>query len=76
MTYVIDYTINLSSGTLNNKQIKVKNQNNELMAKCALENYLKRKYGNNFISLIITKCEEDIIARFGKIFGTDLSNLW
>ena len=33
------------------KEIRVKNQPNELGAKVALEDYLKRKYGSSFIRL-------------------------
>lgn len=67
--FVIDYYVVLNSGTLYNKQIKVKNKDNELMAKCSLEDYLKRKYGNTFKQLVITKCEEDIISMFNSFFG-------
>lgn len=66
---MIDYYIVLSTGTLYNKQIKVKNKDNELIAKCSLEDYLKRKYGNAFKQLVITKCEEDIISIFNNFFG-------
>lgn len=69
MMFIIDYNVELTSGTLFDKQIKVKNQNNELTAKCALENYLKKKYGDTFISLVITDCKEDIMAKFSELFG-------
>lgn len=69
MIFIIDYNITLKSGTLFGKQIKVKNKENELIAKCSLENYLKRKYGDSFISLTITKCVEDIVSRFEEMFG-------
>lgn len=69
MIFVIDYNVQLTSGTLFNKQIRVKNKENELIAKFSLEDYLKRKYGDSFISLTITKCNEDIVSRFGEIFG-------
>lgn len=71
MTFIINYNIVLKSGTITNKQIKVKNKENELMAKCSLEDYLRRKYGNNFIELIITKCTQsfnDISDIFNGIF--------
>lgn len=74
MVFIIDYNVQLTSGTLFNKQIKVKNKENELMAKCSLEDYLKRKYGNSFISLTITKCNEDIVNKFEKIFGFNNSS--
>ena len=38
--------------------IVIKNKENELIAKCSLEDYLRRKYGNDFIELIITKCTQ------------------
>jgi len=69
MIFIIDYNVQLTSGTLFNKQIRVKNKENELIAKCSLEDYLKRKYGDSFISLTITKCVEDIVSRFGEMFN-------
>lgn len=71
MTFTINYNIVLKSGTITNKQIRVKNKENELIAKCSLEDYLRRKYGNNFIELIITKCTQsfnDISNIFNEIF--------
>ncbi len=58
MTFTINYNIVLKSGTITNKQIRVKNKENELIAKCSLEDYLRKKYGNDFIDLIITKCTQ------------------
>lgn len=58
MTFIINYNIVLKSGTITNKQIRVKNKENELIAKCSLEDYLRRKYGNDFIELIIIKCTQ------------------
>ena len=59
MNYRINYNIVLYSETLYDKEIIVKNKANELIAKISLEDYLKRKYGNSFKQLIITKCKED-----------------
>lgn len=56
MVFLIDYNVVLKSGTIYNKQIKVKNKDSEIIAKCSLENYLRRKYGDDFIKLIITNC--------------------
>lgn len=36
-----------------------KNKSNELIAKCSLEDYLKRKHGDSFRQLIITRCVPD-----------------
>lgn len=68
MTFIIDYYVVLNTETLYNKQIKVKNKDSELVAKCSLEDFLKRKHGSKFKQLIITKClkENDI---FNNIFG-------
>lgn len=71
MTYLIDYNVILSTGVLTNKTIRVKNKDNELIAKCSLEDYLKRKYSDSYISLVITKCSPD--NPFSGIFG-DLLN--
>lgn len=71
MLFTINYNIVLKSGTITNKQIRVKNKENELIAKCSLEDYLRRKYGNDFIGLIITKCTQsfgDISDFFNGIF--------
>lgn len=72
MTFTINYNIVLKSGTITNKQIRVKNKENELIAKCSLEDYLRKKYGNDFIKLIITKCIQssfdDILDIFNGIF--------
>ena len=71
MLFTINYNIVLKSGTITNKQIRVKNKENELIAKCSLEDYLRRKYGNDFIKLIITKCTQpfsDISDFFNGIF--------
>lgn len=71
MLFTINYNIVLKSGTITNKQIRVKNKENELIAKCSLEDYLRRKYGNDFRELIITKCTQsfnDISDFFNGIF--------
>lgn len=67
MTYLIDYEVTLDSGTLHGKQIRVKNQVNELFAKCALENYLKKKYGKSYISLNVLTCSNEDL--FNQLFG-------
>ena len=74
MIFIIDYNIQLTSGTLFNKQIKVKNKENELIAKCSLEDYLRRKYGDSFVSLTITRCNEDIVSKFEEMFGSNNLN--
>lgn len=68
MVFLIDYNVVLKSGTIYNKQIKVKNKDSELIAKCSLENYLRRKYGDDFIKLIITNCIIDGSDIFYTIF--------
>lgn len=68
MIFLIDYNVVLKSGTIYNKQIKVKNKDSEIIAKCSLENYLRRKYGDDFIKLIITNCIIDGSDIFYTIF--------
>ena len=68
MVFLIDYNVVLKSGTIYNKQIKVKNKDSEIIAKCSLENYLRRKYGDDFIKLIITNCIIDRSDIFYTIF--------
>lgn len=69
MTYLISYNVILSNNILEDKQIKVKNKDNELMAKCALEDYLRKKYKDDFRQLVISKCESDIMSSFADLFG-------
>lgn len=73
MTFDIKYAmvVNGPRGIeyIDGKEIKVKNQFNELGAKVSLENYLKRKYGDKFIRLEVKSCEQDIMERFGEMFG-------
>lgn len=59
MNYRINYNVVLYSETLYDKEIIVKNKSNELIAKCPLEDYLKRKHGDSFRQLIITRCVPD-----------------
>lgn len=68
MVFLIDYNVVLKSGTIYNKQIKVKNKDSEIIAKYSLENYLRRKYGDDFIKLIITNCIIDGSDIFYTIF--------
>lgn len=56
MNYRINYNVVLYSETLYDKEIIVKNKSNELIAKYSLEDYLKRKHGEQ---LIITRCVPD-----------------
>ena len=63
--YRINYNVILWDNILYDKEIIVKNKSSELVAKCALEDYLRRKYGESFKQLIITKCNPDI---FNNIF--------
>ena len=51
------------------KEIIVKNQINELGAKVSLESYLKRKYGEKFIRLEVKSCEQNIMEKWGEMFG-------
>lgn len=73
MTFNIEYAMVIRTHRgveyIDNKEIKVKNQLNELGAKVGLESYLKRKYGDNFIRLEIKKCEQDAMEQFGELFG-------
>lgn len=76
MNYTINYNVYLKSGNLYGKIIKVKNKERDLIAKVALEDYLKRKHGDNFLKLEITSCLEDSLFNkdfaswFGSQFGS------
>ena len=69
MTFYIKYAfvINGPRGIeyIGNKEIRVKNKPNELGAKVALEDYLKRKYGSNFIRLELLMMTS-ILSRIAK----------
>lgn len=71
MNYRINYNVVLFNEILYDKEIKVKNKANELMAKCSLEDYLRRKHGDAFRQLIITKCVPEYFndRLFNGIFG-------
>lgn len=69
MNYRIKYNIVLYSEILYDKEIIVKNKNNELIARCSLEDYLKRKHGDSFRQLIITKCIPDLFVGAKNIFN-------
>lgn len=73
MDYRIEYAmvINGPRGVeyIDNKIIDVKNKFNELAAKVALEDYLKRKYGNGFIRLEVKSCRKKPLFDFLKGFG-------
>lgn len=68
-TFLINYEVSLNDGSIiKDKEIKVKNKVSELQAKISLEYYLKTRY-QNFKSLIITNCHEELI--FGGFSGKD-----
>lgn len=71
MNYRINYNVVLFNEILYDKEIKVKNKDNELMAKCSLEDYLRRKHGDAFRQLIITKYVPEYFndRLFNGIFG-------
>lgn len=73
MTFNIKYAmvVNGPRGIeyIDNKEIIVKNQFKELGAKVSLEDYLKRKYGEKFIRLEVKSCEQNIMEKFGEMFG-------
>lgn len=73
MTFNIKYAIVVNGPRgieyIDNKEIIVKNQINELGAKVSLEDYLKRKYGEKFIRLEVKSCEQNIMEKFGEMFG-------
>lgn len=70
MNYRIKYQVYLTTGSLLDKEIVVKNKNNEFFAKVSLEDYLKRRHGKDFIKLIITECIEDYSSAFTDWFIT------
>ena len=71
MNYRINYNVILFDKILYDKEIKVKNKDSELIAKCSLEDYLRRKYGDTFRQLIIITCTPEYFndELFGGIFG-------
>jgi len=65
MNYIIEYKVELITGTATGK-IRVKNQLSELNAKVNLERYLIKKH-INFKRLYVKSCREDNI--FGGLFN-------
>lgn len=61
--YRIKYSVTLNSPSgrkeLTGKEIIVRNRENELWAKLALEGYLRKKYGEAFVSCIVSSCEPE-----------------
>ena len=80
-TFLISYSVYVEDEKgnvteISGKEIKVKNQLNELGAKIGLEDYLKKKYPN-FHHLYISNCHEDFSnynGLFSKWFGGDTNN--
>ncbi len=73
-TFLITYIAYDANGKIIKEgQFNVKNQSNELSAKCNFEKYLERKY-KNFSKLIIIECKEDVISAFNNMFGSSNSN--
>ena len=68
MNFLITYNVVLDNEILYDKQIKVKNKSSELIAKCSLEDYLKKKHGDLFRQLIITNCSQDTEITVDDIF--------
>ena len=67
-TFRIKYNLILNDNILYDKEIKVKNKDNELIAKVSLENYLRRKYPT-FKQLIINDCRVDVPDFFYNLFN-------
>jgi len=70
-TYIISWTVfNVLDVQVSSGKTKVKNAENELIAKIKLESYLKKKY-NTFNYVIMDSCEKDfdIPDSFKDIFG-------
>jgi hypothetical protein len=68
-TFIIKYDIILIDGSvIKDKEMKVKNCFNSLVAQCKLEKYLQKKH-EDFKKLIVHSCSEDYLSTFGNIFG-------
>ena len=74
-TYLMDYEIFDEDGiSLKKGRIKVKNKRMEFEAKCALEDYLKKK--NPLMHrLVISYCREFLPSPFGDI-PSDIDDIW
>jgi hypothetical protein len=57
--FTIDYTVKLSDGSKKRQTIRVKNKSSKFIAKCSLEEYLKRKH-KSFRSLTIHSCVSNL----------------
>lgn len=74
-SFLISYSVFITQddgkiSEISNKEMRVKNQLNELGAKIALEDFLKRKYGESFHHLVINSCKNDFLNAFKGLFGS------
>jgi len=70
-TYIVKYEIHFNDGSkIKDKEMKVKNCEIAIGAQVKLEKYLKKKY-DNFESLVVHSCKEDIMSAFNSIFDGD-----
>ena len=66
-TYLIEYKVTVKGGAFYTGRIRVKNCMGQLHAKIKLDDYMKRKY-NDYETLQIIRCDEDVIGFFSDIF--------
>lgn len=52
-----------------NKEMIVRRKENDLWAKLALEDYLKKKYGERFVSMTVVSCEPEFDILFESLFS-------
>ena len=70
--FIIKYDVHCKLENFFDKETKVKNCESELHAKVKLNEYARKKYGNEFTHIIIHICKEekdDLFSLFGNIFN-------
>ena len=71
MKFRIKYTVKCKLQNFFNKEMIVKECLSELHAKSKLDDYCRKKYGIEYLCIVITSCEHenDIMSSFENIFG-------
>lgn len=71
--YRIKYSVTLNSLSgkkeLTGKEIIVRNRENDLWAKLSLEDYLRKKHGEAFVSYSVLSCEPEFDNPFENLFS-------
>ena len=75
-SFRIKYTVKCKLQNFFKKEMLVKHCMSEMHAKTKLDSYCKKKYGIEYICILIVSCrEEDVLGQFGDIFGKEFGDI-